>query len=75
MNNTEFGSYRFLFVRPDRISIDGRALVQIGDDCDPKISSRDNSPLSEWIAQGFAITVFSATERILDVFAREAKAL
>jgi len=36
---------------------------------------RDNSPLSEWIAQIFVITVFSATERILGVFVREAKAL
>jgi hypothetical protein len=35
----------------------------------------DNSPLSEWIAQEFVITVISATERILPVFVREAKAL
>jgi hypothetical protein len=37
--------------------------------------NRDNSPLSEWIAQLFVITVISAPERILVVFVREAKAL
>jgi hypothetical protein len=39
------------------------------------IPSRDNSPLSEWIATVFVIAVISATERILPVFVREAKAL
>ena len=38
-------------------------------------ATRDNSPLSEWITQIVDITVFSASERILPVFAREAKAL
>jgi len=37
--------------------------------------NRDDSLLSGWIAQVFVITEFSATERILDVFVREAKAL
>jgi len=40
-----------------------------------EISDRYNSPLSGWIAQVFVITLFSATERILPVFVREAKAL
>jgi hypothetical protein len=38
-------------------------------------ADRDNSQPSEWIAQLFVITVFSAIERILPVFVREAKAL
>jgi len=36
-------------------------------------SNRDNSPLSEWIAYGFDITVLLVTEQILPVFAKEAK--
>jgi hypothetical protein len=39
------------------------------------VTIRDNSPLSEWIATVFVITVLSVTERILPVFVREAKAL
>jgi len=38
-------------------------------------TNRDNSPLSEWIAKIFVITVVSATERLLSVFVRKAKAL
>jgi len=37
--------------------------------------SRDNSPLSEWIAYGFDITVLLVTERILVVFVKEAEVL
>jgi len=39
------------------------------------VANRDNSPLSEWIAYGFDITVLLVTERILVVFVREAKTL
>jgi len=39
------------------------------------LSNRDNSPLIERIATVAVITAFSATERILVVFVREAKAL
>ena len=38
-------------------------------------ANRDNSPLSEWIAYKFDITVLLVTERILPVFAKEAKVL
>jgi len=38
-------------------------------------TSRDNSPLSEWIAYGFEITVRLVTKRILPGFAKEAKVL
>ena len=38
-------------------------------------ASRDDSPLSEWIAYGFDITVLLVTERILPVFVKEAKVL
>ena len=38
-------------------------------------TNRDNSPLSEWIAYGFDITVLLVTERILPVFVKEAKVL
>jgi len=38
------------------------------------ISNRDNSPLSEWIAYGFDITVLLVTERKLVVFVKEANA-
>jgi len=37
--------------------------------------SRDNSPLSEWIAYEFDITALLVTERILVVFVKEAKVL
>jgi len=37
--------------------------------------AEDNSPLSEWIAYGFDITVLLVTERILVVFVKEAKVL
>ena len=38
-------------------------------------ANRDNSPLSEWIAYGFDITVLLVTERILPVFVKEVKVL
>jgi len=41
----------------------------------PMVYNRDNSPLSEWIAYVFDITVLLVTERILVVFVKEAKAL
>ena len=40
-----------------------------------QLPNRDNSPLSEWIAYEFDITVLLVTERILVVFVKEAKVL
>ena len=50
-------------------------IYQISHTNTSTVTSRDNSPLSEWIAYGFDITVLLVTERILPVFVREAKVL